>query len=86
MTANDELKEFERRLMSALTGCEKSADEVLAALASLRRPEQALVRMRYMKNLSDRQISAILSISEEEVNSRIENTLAVISGVKEEAC
>ena len=69
MVAEEEV--FKKAIMAELNGCPAPFEAVDAALRDLDRPVQALIRMRYMRNFTDRQIGMILSLKTVVVKRRI---------------
>lgn len=77
---SEEDRIFEAALQAELNGSGAPVEfpAVEEALSDLDRPTQALIRMRYMRGLTDRQIGSILDLEPSEVADRIANGLAKI--------
>ena len=70
---------FRRTLLAELNGHGNVPfEEVEKAIGSLDRHSQVLVRMKYMRSLTDRHISTILSLAEPDVSSGIEMAIKAI--------
>lgn len=69
MVSEDEV--FAKAITAALNGCLAPFETIDGALRSLDRPTQALIRMRYMRKFSDKQIGLILSLDAVEVDLKI---------------
>lgn len=69
MVSEDEF--FAKAITVALNGCSAPFKTIDAALRSLERPTQALIRMRYMRKFSDKQIGLILTLETKEIDRKI---------------
>ena len=74
--------DFQKALLAELNGSGNVPFGIVeSALETLDRQSKALVRMRYLMGLSDRQISLILSLPEDGVRTCIEDSVERIKDI-----
>lgn len=74
--------DFQKALLAELNGSGNVPFGIVeSALETLDRQSKVLVRMRYLMGLSDRQISSILSLSEDGVRVCIEESVGRIKDI-----
>ena len=66
------------------TGRVENADTVLHLYAQLRPEERELLNMRYVMELKDREIGALLGLPDKTVNKRLQRLLAKCRGILED--